>query len=200
MNRHLVYPAIIVFLIILFGVSYCQQQKRTRQVLSENERLVNENRGLKKNLELSSLTAQQIADRKDMQQRTTATFVDQREYYRRNWKQFIAVNTSDYRTGLLGGIKDLKILVRNQSDYPLDNVVVSVEYMRGNDNVFKTEQYTINNVPAKGTQSVAASNSRKGMKVKIKLISITSQAMNFCWAFNKPAPPDNPDPYQCAGK
>ncbi len=200
MNRHLVYPTIIVFLIILFGVSYCQQQKRTRQVLSENERLVNENRGLKKNLELSSLTAQQLADRKDMQQRVEGTFVDQREYYRRNWKQFIAVNTSDYRTGLLLCIKDLKIQVRNQSDYPLDNVVVSVEYMRGNDNVFKTEQYTINNIPAKGTQSVAASNSRKGMKVKLKLISITSQAMNFCWAVNKPAPPDNPDHYRCAGK
>jgi hypothetical protein len=199
MNR-LVYPTIIVFLIILFGVSYCQQQKRTRQVLSENERLVNENRGLKKNLELSSLTAQQIADRKDIQHRVEGNFVDQREYYRRNWQQFIAVSNSDYRTGLLGGIKDLKIIVRNQSDYPLDNVVVAVEYMRSNGDVFKTEQYTINNIPSKGTQSVTASNSRKGMKVKLKLISITSQAMNFCWAYNKPAPAGNPDPYQCAAK
>ncbi len=197
MKRHVGYTVIIIFLIIFLALSYSRQQKRVKKVLSENERLLNENRDLKHSLDVNGNTARQIADRSEVRERTEGTFVERRTYYRRNWKQFIAVTTSDYRTGFLGGIKDLQVIVRNQSEYPLDNVVVSVEYMRGNGDVFKTEQYTINDVPAKGSKSVDASSSRKGQKVAIKLLSITSQPMNFCWSANKPAAPGNPDPYLC---
>lgn len=200
MKASLLFTIVVLFVVVVLGLGYCQQQKRVRKVLSQNERLLNENRDLKQRLSQTSNTAQQIADRKDQQQRLQGKFVERRAYYRRNWQQFIAASTSDYRTGFLGGIKDLKVSVRNQTEYPLDNAVVSVQYLRGNGDVFKTEQYTINNIPAKGTQSVSAANSRKGQKVQLKLISITSQAMNFCWAFNKPAPAGNPDPYQCVAQ
>ncbi|WP_143097688.1 hypothetical protein [Chitinophaga sp. CF118] len=204
MKRHIGYSIVIIFLLIFLVVSYSRQQDRIKQVLSQNERLLNENRQLKESLDINSNTTQQIESRREVQQRTEAagegTFVERRTYFRRNWKQFIAVSTSDYKTGFFGGIKDLKIIVRNQTEYPLDNVVVSVEYLRGNGDAFKTEQYTINDVPAKGTQSVSAAASRKGQKVEIKLVSITSQPMNFCWAANKAAAPGNPDPYQCTPK
>lgn len=197
MKRQAGYFVIIIFLVIFLVMSYSRQQKRVKQVLSENERLLNENRDLKHSLDVNSNTARQIADRSEVRQRTEGTFVERRTYYRRNWKQFIAVTTSDYRTGFLGGIKDLRIIVRNQTEYPLDNVVVSVQYMKGNGDVFKTEQYTINDVPAKGTKSVDASSSRKGQKVALQLQSITSQPMNMCWSVNKPAAPGDVDPYLC---
>jgi hypothetical protein len=166
-------------------------------VLSENERLLNENRDLRRSLDINGQTARQIADRKEIRQRTEGTFIERRTYYRRNWKQFISVNTSDYRTGLLGGIKDLQIIVRNQTEYPLDNVVVSIKYMKGNGDVFKTEQYTVNDIPAKGTRSVDASSSRKGQKVSLQLQGITSQSMNFCWSVSKPVAQGDIDPYMC---
>lgn len=197
MKRSAVFLIVFIFIVIFFVLSYSRQQKRVRQVLNQNERLLNENRDLRRSLEVNSQTVQQITDRREVQQRTQGTFVERRTYYRRNWKQFIAVNTSDYRTGFLGGIKDLKIIVRNQTEYPLDNIVVSVKYMKGNGDVFKTEEYTINDVPAKGFKSMNASGSRKGQKVELKLQSITSQSMNFCWAANKPVAEGNPDPYLC---
>jgi hypothetical protein len=197
MKRQAGFIIVIFFLVIFLVLSYSRQQKRVKRVLSENERLLNENRDLRHSLDVNSHTARQIADRSEVRERTEGTFVERRTYYRRNWKQFIAVTTSDYRTGFLGGIKDLHVIVRNQSEYSLDNVVVTVQYMKGNGDVFKTEQYTINDVPAKGTKSVPASSSRKGQKVALQLVSITSQPMNFCWSVNKPAPPDNPDPYLC---
>ena len=201
MKRHIVYSIVIAFLVFFLVMSYSRQQKRIRQVLSQNERLLNENRDLKESVDINSRTAEQIANRNEIRERTEAagqgTFVDRRVYFRKNWQQFIAVTTSDYKTGFLGGIKDLKVIVRNQTEYPLDNVVVSVQYTRGNGDVFKTEEYTINNVPAKGTQSVAAADSRKGQKVAIKIISVTSQEMNFCWSVTKTAAPGNTDPYQC---
>lgn len=178
-------------------MSAYRDRKQASRMLRENERLLNENRDLQNRLTLSSRTAQQIADRKDMQQQVQGQFVDRREYFRKNWKQYISVNTGDYKTGFLGGIKDLKITVRNQTEYPLDNAVVRVEYLKGNGNVFKTEQYTVSNIPEKGTQSVQASNSRKGMKVNIKLLSVTSQPLNFCWSVDKKAAPGNPDPWAC---
>ena len=197
MKRQAGFIIVIFFLVIFLVLSYSRQQKRVKQVLSENERLLNENRDLRHSLDVNSHTARQIADRSEIRERTEGTFVERRTYYRRNWKQFIAVTTSDYRTGFLGGIKDLHVIVRNQSEYSLDNVVVTVQYMKGNGDVFKTEQYTINDVPAKGTKSVQASSSRKGQKVALQLVSITSQPMNFCWSVNKPAAPGNPDPYLC---
>ncbi|RFS24463.1 hypothetical protein DVR12_04430 [Chitinophaga silvatica] len=139
----------------------------------------------------------QIASHQAVQQRTAGQFIERRAYYRRNWKQFIAVSADDYKTGFLGGIKNLHILVRNQTEYAIDNVVVTVEYLRNNNEVFKTEQYTISNIPEKSVRSIAASNSRKGSKVNVKLESITSQAMNFCYAVSKPVLAGNPDPYEC---
>jgi hypothetical protein len=204
MKRHIGYSIVIIFLVISLVTSYSRQQQRIKQVLSQNERLLNENRQLNESVEVNSHTAQQIESRHEVQERTEVanqgTFVERRTYFRRNWKQFISVTTSDYHTRFLGGIKDLKVIVKNQTEYPLDNVVVSVEYMKGNGEVFKTEQYSVNNVPAKGVQSVDAADSRKGQKVAITLISITSQPMNFCWAVNKPAPAGNPDPFMCAEK
>lgn len=197
MKRNGVYLVIIIFLGVFLVLSYSRQQKRVKQVLSENERLLNENRDLRHSLDVNGQTARQIADRSEVRQRTEGTFVERRTYYRRNWKQFIAVNTSDYRTGFLGGIKDLQIIVRNQTEYPLDNVVVSVQYMKGNGDLFKTEQYTINDVPAKGTKSVDASSSRKGQKVALKLVSITSQPMNMCWSAGKEVAAGDVDPYKC---
>jgi hypothetical protein len=197
MKRHTGYLVVIIFLAIFLVLSYSNQQKRVKQVLSENERLLHENRDLKHSLDVNNNVSQQIVNRQEVKERTAGQFVERRTYFRRNWKQFIAINTSDYRTGFLGGIKDLQIIVRNQTEYVLDNVVVAVQYMRGNGDVFKTEQYTVSDIPAKGTKSVEASSSRKGQKVGLKLVSITSQPMNFCWSANKTIAPDNPDPYKC---
>lgn len=200
MNQKWILLLVMGVVIVVLGIKSCTDQKRSSQLLGENERLLRENRELRNSLTLSSRNAQQIADRKDMQVQAQVQFVDRREYFRRNWKQYISVNTGDYKTGFLGGIKDLQITVRNQTEYVLDNAVVAVQYLRGNGDVFKTEQYTVHNIPQKGAQSVQASNSRKGTKVNIILVSVTSQPMNFCWSKDKRAAPGDPDPFACVPK
>ncbi len=196
-RKNLLFFGLAALLVLIFGVNACRENRQSARLYKENERLLRENRDLRANLELTSGTARQIADRKDMMQHQADQFVDQRTYYRHNWKQFITVTTSDYRTGLLGGIKDLDIVVQNQSEYPVDNVVVKVTYLKSKGKVFKTEEYAIKNISAKGRGSVKASNSRKGMKVEVALKSITSQAMNLCWSKDKKVAADDPDPYLC---
>ena len=197
MKKAYIYPAIILLLIVIFSLGYCQQQRHVRKVLSENQRLWNENRDLRQSIAQAGAVSQQINSHQELQQRVGGQFIERRAYYRRNWQQFIAATAGDYHTGFLGGIKNLTITVRNQTEYPLDNVVVKVLYMRNNNEMFKTEQYTINNISEKSSRSITASNSRKGSKVEVKLMSITSQPMNFCWAADKPVPAGNPDPFEC---
>src|SRR5690606_25882465 len=131
-----IYTIIFFFLALMLGIAYFRQQQRVRKILNQNERLLNENRDLQRSLKAVSGTAQQIAGRKEQQQRLQGKFVERRAYYRRNWQQFIAVSTNDYRTGFLGGIRNLELIVRNQTEYPLDNVVVTVQYLRSNGEAF----------------------------------------------------------------
>ncbi|MCK7557645.1 hypothetical protein MKQ70_22615 [Chitinophaga sedimenti] len=196
-GKQILIYTISALLVGIFGINSCRENRRAKTLYRENERLLRENRDLRANLDMTSGTARQIADRKDMIQHQADQFVDQRTYYRHNWKQFISVSTDDYRTGFLGGIKDLDIIVQNQSEYPVDNVVVTVQYLRNKGQVFKTEEYTVRNIAAKGKGTVKASNSRKGTKVEVKLKSITSQAMNLCWSKDKKVTPGDPDPFLC---
>ena len=48
MKRNYVYPGILLLLIIVFSLGHRQQQRYVRKVLSENQRLWNENRDLRK--------------------------------------------------------------------------------------------------------------------------------------------------------
>lgn len=192
--------AVLSVLAVALGIKSCHDQNRAGKLLRVNAGLIRENQELKERLTLSNRTTQQIADRKDMQLQMQATFVDRREYFRRNWKQYITLHTGDYKTGFLGGIRNLEITLRNQTEYPLDNAVVMVEYLRGNGSVFKSEPYTIHNIKEKGSQTIQASNSRKGSKVNIRLVSVTSQPMNFCWSADKRAVPGDEDPWACVPK
>lgn len=126
------------------------------------------------------------------------TFVDRKKYFHQNWKNYIHVSLNDYKTGLLGGVKGIKVIANNDTEFPIDNIVVQVAYYRSNGKVFKTEQITLNDLKAKSSKSVTAPDSRRGMSLKLSLERITSQEMNFCWSAAKKVSPGDNDPYQCA--
>ncbi|ATL45940.1 hypothetical protein COR50_01500 [Chitinophaga caeni] len=190
---------ILAFFVILFAVDAYKERRHAKNLLAANERLLNENRSLQANLKQTAQTAQQIANRQEVQfTQQQPTFVDRRVYFRKNWDQFITIHHGDYKTGFLGGIKDLKISISNQTEYQLDNVEIEVRYLRSKGDVFKTERYTLKNIREQSTASVKAADSRKGMKVMVRLISITSQAMNFCWSYDKKAAAGDEDPFKCS--
>jgi hypothetical protein len=154
-------------------------------------------RSLKAKSQQISQAIGQISGRQDEQEFGQATFIDRKKYFRMNWKNYIHVSLNDYKTGFLGGIHGLKVMVKNDTEYDLDNVAVTVSYRRSNGDIFKTEKMVLNNIPSKKSVSVAAPDSRKGMKVEFSLQRITSQAMNFCWEANKKVLPGETDPFEC---
>lgn len=197
MVRKYILPAIAVVLIITLWVMYRNQRKLYRKTLQANYSLVTQMKELRQKDEQITQGLQQIKQAQEDAPMLKGTFVDRKKYFRQNWQNYIHVSLNDYKTGLLGGVKDIKVTAVNDTEFPLDNVVVMVQYFRSNGKLFKTEHLTINDVQAKASKSITAPDSRKGMSLKIKLDRITSQAMNFCWSSSKKVAPGDNDPYQC---
>ena len=189
---------IIPLLMIVWLYSlYRREHGLYEKTLKNNKELVQQMRDIKQKDESISQAMNQMSSSQVQRENMPARFVDQKAYYREHWDNFIHINTNNYKTGLLGGIKNLKVEVSNQTDFKLDNIETTVIYKRANGEVFKKENVTINNIPSKGKASAAAPDSRAGSSVDIKLSKITSQDMNFCWTIDKADLPRASDPFAC---
>ncbi len=128
------------------------------------------------------------------------TFVDQGKYYRQRWEDYIHLSLNDYNTKFLGGIKNIKITLSNQTDFQIDRASVKVSYYRANGDLFKTENIAFQKIPSQKTQTITAPDSKRGMSVKIQFLKIRSREMNFCWDKNKKIAAGEEDPYRCKKK
>ncbi|MBX5439089.1 MAG: hypothetical protein IRZ29_06075, partial [Thermoflavifilum sp.] len=136
------------------------------------------------------------------QQRPTwqsqGTMMDLRAYYRKNWPNYIHISIAKFQTGLFGGIHQPTIRIDNQTDFPIDQVELELAYIQNNGQVFQTIPLTASNIRAHSTETLVAPDSRRGVKINLKLQSITSQEMNFCWTAAKAQIPPQADACQCA--
>ena len=108
--------------------------------------------------------------------------VDKEKAARQRWTRLISVTNSNYGIGLLGGIKDLSVIVTNHSAYPLEEVVAKVSYIKAGGGIWKTEMITVKNVPANDTKEQAVEDVGRGKKVKVTLYKVVSKKMNFQYA------------------
>lgn len=101
--------------------------------------------------------------------------------YRNNWSRFIKADAGNFKTNTFGGIYQLEAIVQNKTDYPLDEVSISISYIKDNGGTHKTENITIYNVPAHGEASVPAPDSNRGKSVKMEVTKIKAKRMNFLY-------------------
>ncbi|GAA4319230.1 hypothetical protein [Compostibacter hankyongensis] len=196
--RKYIFPLLALAALAVLLTMYRRQQVAYRKTLAVNRSLVQQVNTLQQREKQLSAAMQQISGRRDEREFEPAAFVDRKKYFRMNWKNYIHVSLNNYKTGLLGGIHHIAVVVANDTEYPLDNVRVKLSYQRAGGEVFKTELVTVQHIPAKQRQTLPAPESRKGMKVSLSLLGITSQPMNFCWSPGKPVRPGEADPYRCA--
>lgn len=197
MVRKYILPAIAVVIIVTLWVMYRNQRKLYQKTLQANYSLVAGMNELRKKDEQLTRGMQQIQQAQADAPMLKGTFVDRKKYFRQNWKSYIHVSLNDYKTGLLGGVRDIRVTAENGSEFPLDNVAVQVQYFRSNGKLFKTEHIVLNDIRAQSSKSLPAPDSRRGMSIRLKLDRITSQAMNFCWSADKKIAAGDNDPYQC---
>ncbi|HYE55127.1 MAG TPA: hypothetical protein VD996_09800, partial [Chitinophagaceae bacterium] len=92
-----------------------------------------------------------------------------------NLEKYVAVSSNDYQVGPFGGISKLALTVKNSSEYDLNLVVVQVEYLKVNKEVFKTENLYFRDVAANSSLTLDAPRSTRGNKVNYKVTLINSK-------------------------
>ena len=118
--------------------------------------------------------------------------------YRNNINQYVGAHTNRYTYNGFGGISNLDIIVTNNTEYLLDEVVVAVDYIKDSGGIYKTENMTIYNIPAKQDKSVSAPESNRGTSVNVKVQSISSKSLHMCYDDKFPPKAGEIDPYFCA--
>jgi hypothetical protein len=89
----------------------------------------------------------------------------------------VSVDANKYEVGTFGGISNLQVTVANRSAYPLDLVVVEVQYIQANKKTYKTENLYFHGVGPGMTLMQEAPKSSRGIKVEYKITLINSKEL-----------------------
>lgn len=101
------------------------------------------------------------------------------ERARRNIHQLVAVDANKYKTGVLGGISELKLTVSNNSLYPLDEVEVEVRYLGPEKRVVKTQMLLFSDVAAGEQKTIEAPRTNRGVTIDYVITRINSKALGL---------------------
>jgi len=113
---------------------------------------------------------------------------------RNNWTNWIKATHNNFKFySKYGGIHQLKAIIQNRSNFPLDTVKVAVKYIRQGQ-TYKTEYVTLYNIPERGELSVPAPTSKSGTSVTLDIKEIASQKLQFFYSADTP-PKAGPDPF-----
>jgi hypothetical protein len=89
-------------------------------------------------------------------------------------KKQVSVQANDFRQGVLGGINDLRLTLKNSSQLKLDRVTVEVKFLKPNGEVVKTEHFDVNGIPAGGYKVLEVPDSKRGVNIKYKVVTVES--------------------------
>ena len=98
-----------------------------------------------------------------------------RDIVRNNLANLVSLGSNTYTVGTFGGISDLQLTVSNHSVYPLDLVVVEIQYIQANKKVYKTETLNFRGIPAGSALMQEAPRSSRGIKVAYKITQVSSK-------------------------
>lgn len=109
---------------------------------------------------------------------------DKADYYKANWSRFITVTNSNYNRGLLGGIKGLSIIFKNETDFPIEEIVARITYIKANGKPWLTKTIPVYNLSAHGEKLQSVAKVSRGKSVKISIEKITSSKMKLFYNNN----------------
>ncbi len=109
----------------------------------------------------------------------------------------IKVNTNKYSVDTFGGTSNLDVIVTNITNYTIDQVTISIVYIKQNKGIYKTETLTFNNISPKQNKSLSTPDSNWGISVNLTKQTISASDLNPCFDKNITPAIGDPDPYKC---
>lgn len=127
--------------------------------------------------------------------RINATNTAKNMKYRNNWDTYIKVSNSEPNIDYtFGGISEFNVYVSNDTEYILDQVDISVQYIRKNGEIYQSSTVHLFNIAPNSMERGVAPISINGVKVSCTVEKIMSDKMHFCYPSNNGNPED---PYFC---
>jgi hypothetical protein len=119
--------------------------------------------------------------------KTTTAIVDNavskteisKDLARKSLFQLVHVTNNEYKTGLLGGITGLQLILSNKSVYPLDKVEVEVQYLSPENRVVRTQTVFFENVSAGESLTMDVPKSTRGVSVNYLIKKINSRELGM---------------------
>jgi hypothetical protein len=99
-----------------------------------------------------------------------------------NIANLLSVGSNTYTVGTFGGISDLQVTVSNRSIYPIDLVVVEVQYVQSNKKTFKTENMYFRGIAPGAALMQEAPKSTRGIKIQYKITLINSKELGLSFS------------------
>ena len=89
-------------------------------------------------------------------------------------KKQVQLTAGDFKKGIFGGINNLKLHVKNNSNEILDKVTIEVAYLKPNGDVVSKEKVYVLAVAPKSTKTLEVPSSNRGVDVKYRILTIKS--------------------------
>lgn len=170
-RRLLVFSSLGAILLILLLVWFISTK-------NENEQLAQQLTASTQQIQVETQKKEQAE--KDKKEKLAAATKRNMEY-RNNWYKYINVGTKNYKAYGLGGIEDVVLQAVNNTEFPLDLVVVELTYWKENGDVFKTETVSIADVAAKNSVLQDAPGSTRGTRLSVEIVKVTARKFSFCF-------------------
>jgi GYF domain 2 len=103
----------------------------------------------------------------------------QKQQIRNNISNYVTVGHSSYNYYAFGGIKNLSIVVTNNSAYLLEHVQVKLNYIKADGGLYKDVILDFDYVPANSQQTLPVPDMDRGTRVTEQILSIRSSALGL---------------------
>lgn len=133
-------------------------------------------------IQQDSVLAEVPVETREAVHRTPTQPTDNREAEKTAIANEVSVGASHYSVGTFGGINDLQVTVTNRSAWPLDQVVVEVQYIQANKKVYKTENLYFRGIGPGAALMQEAPKSSRGIRVQYKITSISSKELGLSYS------------------
>ncbi len=130
----------------------------------------------------SAMTALTVVSREATHRTDQPVEKIDKDILRNNLSNLVSVGTNGYTVGAFGGISGVQMTVSNKSVYPLDLVVVEVQYVQANKKVFKTENLYFRGIGPGSALMLEAPNSSRGIKVQYRITLVHSKEIGLSYS------------------
>lgn len=121
---------------------------------------------------------QLIRDQRDsLQQVAKQKQLEKVQDFKANRNKYVQQSVSYDYDKMFGGIKKVAITVNNKSDFKLNEVVVQLQYIKKNGEVYESQKVSVYNVQPHKTATVAGPSSKRGTKMSSTIISVQSDEL-----------------------